>query len=72
MQKLGKAEIRHMWDQQTANTKLLDACVGPHVFVKTDDKPFLAEHACTLCGGVAGTLAVAWYERGLMHARLRG
>lgn len=80
-------DIRQWVLEAKENLEKLDKCRGPHVFVPMTegqtgtaaqrvldalDKPRPAKnYQCTKCGGCIGNQAYYWYQRGLMHGRIR-
>lgn len=51
------------------NHALLAACSGPHDFVRVEPSKLFSKYRCSICGGTADTLAVQWYQNGLVHGR---
>lgn len=48
-----------------ANMAKLDGCVGPHDFVRMEEKLF-SKFRCTKCGGVVPGDSAGWYRKGLL------
>jgi len=65
---LSRDEIGDVWKQAKDNAQRLEACPGPHVFVRLG--PGLNSRSrCISCGGDVDWQAAQWYQRGLEHGR---
>jgi len=63
-------DAKVLWAKVQANSKALEACAKPHVFVSiTPERKLGGRWRCTLCGGEVEQLHRYWYERGLAHGR---
>lgn len=76
LKKLGKltglsdAQLMSVVQEIQANQQKLDACRGPHKFVRQDKGEAWSrqQSICSLCQGYVNSTAASWYEKGLAHA----
>lgn len=65
---LTRNDMLSIWADVKANQALLGSC-RRHSFAAIDGGVPFSKYRCSACGGVADGVAVAWYMRGLEHAK---